>query len=126
MTKSAVLLVFVLGLLIGYVMRPFTERLAAGNQSLPLSQATPTAATTQAPEATGTVEPDAVDSDVPESDAPQSNDADNQEEVASVPMLITPTPDRSSEIAAAILPNVRHFIGDKNAPVTLIEFSDFQ
>ena len=43
-----------------------------------------------------------------------------------LPVLITPTPDLSGEIAAAILPNVRHFIGDENAPVTLIEFSDFQ
>ena len=40
-------------------------------------------------------------------------------------VLITPTPDRSAEIAELITANTRHFIGDPNAPVTIIEFSDF-
>ena len=59
-----------------------------------------------------------------ESDAPGQ-----AEEVAAAdnaaPMLITPTPDRSGEIAEFIIANTRHFRGDPNAPVVLIEFSDF-
>ncbi len=42
------------------------------------------------------------------------------------PLLITPTPDRSGEIMAMILENTRHFIGDSAAPVSIVEFSDFQ
>jgi protein-disulfide isomerase len=41
-------------------------------------------------------------------------------------MLITPTPDRSGEIMAWIVANTRHFRGDPNAPVKIVEFSDFQ
>lgn len=42
------------------------------------------------------------------------------------PMLITPTPDRSAEIMQYIVENTRHIQGDSAAPVTIIEFSDFQ
>lgn len=41
------------------------------------------------------------------------------------PLLITPTPDRSGEIAEYIVSNTRHFRGDPDAPVVLVEFSDF-
>lgn len=41
-------------------------------------------------------------------------------------LLITPTPDRSDEIEQYILARTRHFKGDEDAPVTIIEFSDFQ
>lgn len=41
------------------------------------------------------------------------------------PLLITPTPDQSAEIMAFILANTRHFRGDPDAPVVLVEFSDF-
>ena len=42
------------------------------------------------------------------------------------PMLITPTPDRSAEISQFVVANTRRFRGNPDAPVVLIEFSDFQ
>ncbi|MGB7204690.1 MAG: hypothetical protein WBD37_04385 [Anderseniella sp.] len=42
------------------------------------------------------------------------------------PMLITPTPDRSAEIMGAIAQNTRHFKGNSDAAVVIVEFSDFQ
>lgn len=42
------------------------------------------------------------------------------------PMLITPTPDQSAEIAQYIAENTRHFRGNPDADVVLIEFSNFQ
>ena len=41
------------------------------------------------------------------------------------PVLITPTPDRSGEIMDIIAQNTRHFLGDPDAPVVIVEFSDF-
>ena len=43
-----------------------------------------------------------------------------------VPALITPTPDQSGEIMDYLVLNTRHFKGDPEAPVVIIEFSDFQ
>ena len=37
-----------------------------------------------------------------------------------------PTDAEREALMAALLPQVRHFKGDPNAPITLIEFSDFQ
>lgn len=45
------------------------------------------------------------------------------------PAVAIPTQDRSEEqqrLMASLIPRVRHFIGDSNAPVTIIEFGDFQ
>lgn len=45
------------------------------------------------------------------------------------PAIVIPTEDRSGEqqqLMAALIPKVRHFVGDANAPVTIIEFGDFQ
>jgi hypothetical protein len=38
----------------------------------------------------------------------------------------TEEPANLQELMAYLLPQVRHFKGDPNAPVTIIEFSDFQ
>lgn len=40
-------------------------------------------------------------------------------------LLITPTPDRSAEIMEIILQNTRHFRGNPDASVVIVEFSDF-
>jgi len=45
------------------------------------------------------------------------------------PAVAIPTQDRSEEqqrLMASLIPRVRHFIGSSNAPVTIIEFGDFQ
>ena len=45
------------------------------------------------------------------------------------PAVTIPTQDRSVEqqqLMASLIPGVRHFIGDSNAPVTIIEFGDFK
>lgn len=45
------------------------------------------------------------------------------------PVVAIPTEDRSEaqqQLMASLLPKVRHFLGDSNAPVTIIEFGDFQ
>jgi hypothetical protein len=36
------------------------------------------------------------------------------------------SPEDREALMAALVPGVRHFIGDPEAPITLIEFSDFQ
>ena len=38
----------------------------------------------------------------------------------------TMDPETRNQLMDYLLPNVKHFQGDANAPVTLIEFSDFQ
>ena len=47
------------------------------------------------------------------------------EDSVAAPLLITPTPDRSAEIMDVILQNTRHFRGDPDASVVIVEFSDF-
>jgi protein-disulfide isomerase len=51
-------------------------------------------------------------------------------QVTNPPIVVTPAPTSSGvtgqQVMDAILPQVRHFEGDPNAPVTLIEFADFQ
>jgi hypothetical protein len=45
------------------------------------------------------------------------------------PVVSIPTEDRSEEqqrLMASLIPQIRHFLGDPNAPVTIIEFGDFQ
>lgn len=45
------------------------------------------------------------------------------------PVVAIPTEDRSEaqqQLMASLLPKVRHFLGDSNAPVNIIEFGDFQ
>ena len=114
---TALLLVFIVGLLIGYVARPFTDQLVAGGPVETIAQS----------QAMATNEPPPDDSQSQEANdgqlAVQGETDDGVGDEA--PMLITPTPDRSSVIAALIQQNVRHFVGDEDAPVTLIEFSDF-
>jgi len=48
---------------------------------------------------------------------------------APAPAASIPTPDTSAarqDLMATLVPKVRHFKGDPNAPVTIIEFADFQ
>jgi hypothetical protein len=53
--------------------------------------------------------------------------SDNPSETS--PVVALPTEDRSADkqrLMASLIPKVRHFIGDSNAPVTIIEFGDFK
>jgi hypothetical protein len=47
---------------------------------------------------------------------------------AAPPAAAQPTPDPEilKQVMASLIPEVRHFKGDPKAPVTIIEFSDFQ
>lgn len=45
------------------------------------------------------------------------------------PAVVVPTADQSEaqqQLMASLIPKVRHFLGDPNASVTIIEFGDFQ
>lgn len=44
---------------------------------------------------------------------------------AEVPVLFSPTPDQSVAIAQYVNANTRHFTGNPDAKVVLVEFSDF-
>jgi predicted small lipoprotein YifL len=62
-----------------------------------------------------------------ESETPEAQEAVGDASTApGPPALITPTPDRSGEIMDYLVLNTRHFKGDPDAPVVIIEFSDFQ
>jgi protein-disulfide isomerase len=47
---------------------------------------------------------------------------------AAIPPAATPTPDPAAQrkLMAAVAAKTRHFAGDANAPVTIVEFGDFQ
>ncbi|MBV7337247.1 DsbA family protein [Chloroflexi bacterium TSY] len=51
--------------------------------------------------------------------------AEGNETQDTATMLITPTPDHSAEIMEMIIQNTRHFKGNPDAPVVIVEFSDF-
>jgi len=56
----------------------------------------------------------------------EGNSTSNTENVLTVP---TPDATRSAQqqaLMTAVVERTRHFLGDPNAPITLIEFSDFQ
>lgn len=106
------------GVLIGYIGRPYLEaRLperpqavaSSVNQQLPVQPAEVAAVSrTGAPASATSVVTNAVVA------------------TTTAPLLITPTPDRSGEMMQYIIANTRHFSGSLNAPVVMIEFSDFQ
>ena len=56
---------------------------------------------------------------------------EDAEEQAAVPQINAPAPSEDTVVGAAEMMNnlvsqIRHFKGDPNAPVTLVEFGDFQ
>jgi protein-disulfide isomerase len=59
-------------------------------------------------------------------ETPEPGQADAASNDHAATMLITPTPDRSGELMAVILENTHIFKGDPDAPVAIVEFSDFQ
>ena len=55
--------------------------------------------------------------------------AGTQSDTSSVPPVVIPTADNSAaqqELMETVVAQTRHFRGDPNAPVTMIEFGDFQ
>ena len=91
----------VVGMVLGFVMRPWVPLPAMG----PAPTAQPTSAPTKAPAA-------AVATRTP---APPT-------------ATVNPTvqAQQRKDLAAYVASNTRHFEGNANAPVTLIEFSDYQ
>ena len=62
---------------------------------------------------------------------PAAAEEDSATVVANAPIITVPTPNtelatQQQELMAAVVENTRHFRGNPAAPVTLIEFSDFQ
>ena len=62
----------------------------------------------------------------PEATAQQNQSLESSDLQVTVP---TPDADRAAqqkELMSALVERTRHYLGDQNAPVTIIEFSDFQ
>lgn len=104
------LLMLALGLLAGYVGRPLIAPQAAASA--------PIVSTTTSP------------SKAQEPTAPAQASVDTTPESAQgqVPSTTPPTDqaDQRKALMDALIKQTRHFLGDENAPVTIIEFSDFQ
>lgn len=45
---------------------------------------------------------------------------------SAAPAVAQPTSEEQPEIKSLVVAQTRHFIGDETAPITIIEFSDFQ
>ena len=66
---------------------------------------------------------------VPSSQAQAEAPTQNPAEVSSVQTQApqpTMDPATRKQLMDYLMPNVKHFLGDANAPITLLEFSDFQ
>jgi hypothetical protein len=105
---------FVVGLLAGYSLRPLIN----GNEAV--SSAEKTVEVTVVVTATPGAIADAS-GESGESDEPGEID-ENGKTVIVVTATPTPTPDYMKDLLA----DARHFQGDDEAPVTIIEFSDFK
>ena len=90
------LLMLVLGLLAGYFVRPFISEQLAAE--------TPVAA---------------APANTPSGEAPTAANPPSQ-------VLVTQQPASLQEVMDYLVPQIRHIKGDPEAPVTIIEFSDFQ
>ncbi len=106
-------LMLVVGMLAGYFGRPLITQ-AVSDQALRDSGA---AVAEPAPADAPASDPSAADAGTGSADAPATG------EQGAVP---TPTDADMQQLMTFLVDNTRHFKGDPNAPVTIIEFSDFQ
>lgn len=115
MTLVISLAMLVVGLLVGFLLRPALWPAAPAVVEVTVTNEAEDAAATDAPATTAEVLPTTA--------------ASGTENTAGVTLPATPTPDREAqaqELMRILISQVRHFKGDADAPITLIEFSDFQ
>jgi protein-disulfide isomerase len=108
-----------------------TEPEAEAEEEAPATEAEPEAeAEEEAPaaEADTEAEPEAEAEEAPpaEADTEAEPEAEAEAEVPPAPTVAVPTEGDMDDLMTALVAQTRHFKGDPEAPVTIIEFSDFR
>ncbi len=117
----------VIGIMVGYFGRPLV---AQQTMDYAARQPVPTTTTAEPAAETDTeAEPEAdTEDEAPAEEAePEAEpEADTQDEAPAAPTAEVPTAGDMDDLMVALVAQTRHFKGDPEAPVTIIEFSDFR
>jgi protein-disulfide isomerase len=139
-------LMLVVGIMVGYFGRPLVAQQTmeyAARQPVPTAEEAAEAADTAAADAAAEDEEPAADAaaedEEPTADAAPEDvipvaptvavptaDAAAEDEIPVAPTVAVPTEGEMDDLMSALVAQTRHFKGEPDAPVTIIEFSDFR